>query len=70
MSRSSSVPITQKDLSSFLRKSMGYPGKMHHRIAILEKGLPVEWLRQIWQMCKDYIRVKKSVTDLDAAITL
>jgi hypothetical protein len=49
---------------------MGYPGKMHHRIAILEKGLPVEWLRQIWLMCKDYIRVKKSVTDLDAAITL
>ncbi len=43
----------------FLSKSMGYPGKMDHRIAILQKGLPVEWFGQIWQPRKDYIRVFK-----------
>ena len=46
-------------VSVFIGKSMGYPGKMDHGIAIMQKGLPVEWCEQIRQLSKDYIRVVK-----------
>ena len=32
----------------FISKSMGDPSKVDHGIAILQKGLPVEWCGQIW----------------------
>ena len=44
----------------FFGECVGDAGEMDHGIAVLQKGLPVEWNGQIWESGKDYIGSVKS----------